>query len=153
MTDDIIAHVGIFGAAFVIGLVSSVIPVISAELFVATVVIATTQEPTRVIVLGTIVAVGQIAAKVPMYYGARGATRLAHPAPDGRLSRARRWIDRWRGSPVALTFVSGLTGVPPFYAVALLAGMLELPFGGFLAVGLVGRIIRFVTIGLVALSA
>jgi membrane protein YqaA with SNARE-associated domain len=153
VTDDIISHVGIYGAAFIIGLVSSAIPLISAEVFLATVVIATTQDPVRVIVLGTIVAVGQIAAKVPMYYGARGAIRLAHPAPDGRLARTRRWIERWRGSPIALTFVSALTGLPPFYAVALLAGMLELPFGGFLAVGLVGRVIRFATIGLVALSA
>jgi membrane protein YqaA with SNARE-associated domain len=153
MTDDIIAHVGIYGAAFVIGLVSSVVPLISAEVFVATIVIATTQDPVRVIVLGTIVAVGQIAAKVPMYYGARGATRLAHPSPDGRLARTRRWIERWRASPIAFTLVSAVTGIPPFYFVALLAGMLELPFGGFLAVGLVGRVVRFVAIGLLALSA
>jgi membrane protein YqaA with SNARE-associated domain len=153
MTDDIIAHVGIWGAAFIIGLVSSVIPFVSAEVFIASVVIATAQNPARVIVLCTIVAVGHIAAKVPMYYGARGATRLAHPKPDGRLARARRWIERWRASPVALTFVSALTGIPPFYAIALLAGMLELPFGGFLAVGLVGRIIRFSAVGLIALYA
>jgi membrane protein YqaA with SNARE-associated domain len=156
--DDIIAHVGIYGAAVVIGLVSSVLPIISAEVFVAGVVIALTRDPLQVVALGCLVAIGQVAAKVPMYYGSRGVSQLVRPTPGGRIARMLRWIetraiDRWREHPAALTFVSATLGIPPFYAIALVAGAIEIPFPGFLAVGLVGRIIRFVTIGVVALYA
>jgi membrane protein YqaA with SNARE-associated domain len=157
-TNDIIAHVGIYGAAFVIGLVSSVVPLISAEIFVAVTCVTVTRDPVDVAVLGVLVALGQIAMKLPMYYGSRGAGRLVRPDPAGRIARALRWIerkviDRWRAYPTALTFVSATTGIPPFYALVLLAGAVELPAVKFLTVGTIGRIIRFVGIGLSALYA
>nr|HEX4315272.1 hypothetical protein [Kofleriaceae bacterium] len=153
MTEDIIAHVGIYGAAIVIGMISSAVPIGGAEAFVATVVIAWTRDPWLVVLIGVLVAFGQIAAKVPMYYGARGATRLANPAPDGKLARVKRWVERWKNSPILLTMVSAITGVPPFYLLPLFAGMLELSLEMLLVVGFIGRVIRFVAIGLIALYA
>ena len=158
MTDanDIIAHVGIYGAAFVIGMISSIVPLISAEVFVAVTCVTVTRQPVDVAVVGVLVAIGQMVMKVPMYYGSRGAGKLVRPAPDGRIARALRWvertaIDRWRAYPTALTFVSASTGVPPFYALVLLAGAIEMPAIKFMTVGMIGRLIRFVTIGLGAL--
>jgi membrane protein YqaA with SNARE-associated domain len=131
---------------------------ISAEVFVAGVVLALDLDPLQIVALGCLVALGQIAAKIPIYYGSRNASQLVRPRPGSRLARMLHWIetrvlDRWREHPAALTFVSATTGIPPFYAIALVAGAIELPFAGFLGVGLVGRIIRFVAIGLIAYRA
>jgi membrane protein YqaA with SNARE-associated domain len=45
--------------------------------------------------------------------------------------------------PPALVFTSALTGLPPFYAVSVAAGMLGFRPGPFLAAGLAGRLLRF----------
>jgi membrane protein YqaA with SNARE-associated domain len=150
MGEAIVAQIGIYGAAFVIGLISSAVPIVSAEVFLATYV-AYAGGLGLAIVLALLVSVGQIVMKVPMYEAARGATRLAHPAPNGRLARAKARIERWKDKPFALTFVSAATGVPPFYFLALVAGILEMRFRTFLGVGLAGRVVRFVGIALIAL--
>lgn len=60
-------------------------------------------------------------------------------------------VERWQGKPLTLLFVSAVTGLPPFYVVSLLAGILEIRLKWFIAIGLIGRILRFVTIALATL--
>ena len=152
MVEEIAARIGIYGAAFVVGAISSVVPVIPAEIVLAGYV-AIAGNFWLAIVLGLLVATGQMLLKIPMYQAARGATRLTHPAPDGKLAKAKRWIEKWKDKPYALTFVSATVGFPPFYFLVLVAGILEMRFRTFVAVGYVGRVVRFVTIALVALYA
>jgi membrane protein YqaA with SNARE-associated domain len=152
MGEAIVAQVGIYGAAFVIGLISSAIPTVLAEVFLASYV-AYAGGLDRALVLALLVSIGQMIVKVPMYEAARGATKLTHPKPDGRLARAKARIEKWKDKPFALTFVSAVFGLPPFYLLVLLAGILEMRRRTFLAVGLAGRVIHFVGIALIALYA
>ena len=149
MVEEIAARIGIYGGAFVVGAISSVIPIVSAEIVLAGYVAAAGHFGLAV-ALGVLVATGQMLLKIPMYQAARGATRLTHPAPEGRLARAKRRIEKWKDKPLALTFVSATFGLPPFYFLVLVAGILEIKFRTFLAVGYTGRILRFVTIALIA---
>jgi len=42
--------------------------------------------------------------------------------------------------------VSAVAGVPPFYAVSFMCGVLRLPLAAFLAIGTAGRILRFAAV-------
>jgi len=152
MVEEIAARIGIYGAAFVVGAISSAIPVIPAE-FVLAGYVAVAGNFWLAIILGLLVATGQMLIKIPMYQAARGATKLTHPAPDGKLAKAKRWIERWKDKPFLLTFVSATVGLPPFYFLVLVAGILDMKFRTFLAVGYLGRVVRFVGIALIAFYA
>jgi len=49
----------------------------------------------------------------------------------------------------AVVFASALTGVPPFYAVSVAAGVVRFHFPRFLALALVGRVLRFTAVFLI----
>jgi membrane protein YqaA with SNARE-associated domain len=149
--DGLEASVGIYAASLIIGVLSGVIPIVNAELYLIGVVLLTGNLPAAVI-LGVIVAVGQMIAKIALYQAARGATNLGRNTKFGaKLEKARALVDRWQGKPITLLFLSATTGIPPFFIVSVLAGMLAIRIQTFVVVGLVGRILRFVTIALAAL--
>ena len=152
MVEEIAARIGIYGGAFVVGAISSAIPIISAEIILAGFVV-TAGNFWLAVALGVLVATGQMVMKIPMYQAVRGATRLTHPKADGKLARAKAWVERWKDKPFLLTFVSASVGIPPYYVLALLAGMLEMRFRTFIGVSYVGRVVRFVAVALIALQA
>ena len=153
MTDAIIGTLGIYGAMLVIGIVSGLVPFVSVEIcLVAAVAVA--GNLWLAVALGVLAAAGQMIAKVVLYQGARRAATLGgEPKPNSKLARAKAMIDRWKDKPLALTFISASVGLPPFYVVSLLAGLLGIRFRAFFALGMAGRTIRFVTVALVALYA
>ncbi|GAA1437127.1 hypothetical protein GCM10009616_38300 [Microlunatus lacustris] len=142
------------------GVLSAVLPFANAEAYVFTSQVSHSIDPVPV-ALG--IAVGQTIGKVLLFYGVRRGRNL----PGIRHRRAvlrhqpagptRAWFraalqallalvgqKRW-GLPI--TFVAAVVGVPPLYAVALLAGATRMRLGWFAAVVLAGRALRF---GLVA---
>jgi membrane protein YqaA with SNARE-associated domain len=149
--DSIEASVGIYLATLIVSVLSGLVPVINGELYlIAAILIA--KDPTIAIVLAVIVAVGQMIAKIGLYYAALGATRLGRSTRLGaKLERAQLLIERWRGKPLTLLFVSAVTGLPPFYLVSLAAGVVRIRFATFLLLGTVGRVIRFVALALIVL--
>lgn len=143
------------------GLVSAVVPVINAEAYVVASQVAAVAGAVPV-AIG--IAVGQTAGKVAMFYGvregrrlpalkARRAERRARPASPTRL-RWRALLDRLLqlvGDPrwgLPISFLAAFVGIPPLYAVALLAGATKMPGGWFAIVVLAGRLLRFVLIAL-----
>jgi membrane protein YqaA with SNARE-associated domain len=103
------------------------------------------------IILGVLVAAGQMIAKVGLYQAMRGAANAGKRTRLGdKIEKARAKIDRWRDKPLMITFVSAVVGLPPFFLVALVAGMLEVRFVAFVTLGMLGRTIRFVAIALIA---
>lgn len=52
-------------------------------------------------------------------------------------------------NPAALVLVSSTVGLPQFYVMSLVAGALRMNFTLFLAVGTVGRLLRFGTLVLI----
>lgn len=149
MIGSIEATVGIYGASFVIAILSGFIPLINAEIYLVAVSVSTQSLPLA-IALGFIVALGQMIAKVGIYKTARKASNLRLHEEGSKMARARKLMAKWEGKPHLLTFISATFGIPPFFIVSVVGGMLELPFVQFMTVGFIGRSIRFVTVAVVA---
>ncbi len=141
------------------GVLSAIIPLANAEAYVVASQMSRTAGPIAV-ALG--IAVGQTVGKVLLFLSVRRGRRSRfarhrraklrrQPAGPLRL-RARMLLaellalvgqKRW-GLPI--TFVAAVLGLPPLYAVALLAGATRMRLGYFAAVVLVGRAVRFVLV-------
>ncbi len=138
------------------GILSAIIPLASAEAYVFASQVSHSAEPLSVFIG---IAVGQTIGKVLLFYGVRRGkefrgirhrraalrARPAGPARSwfrGALSTLLSLVGqkRW-GLPV--TFVAAVVGVPPLYAVALLAGATRMRLGYFAVVVLAGRALRF----------
>lgn len=152
MTEAILQHCGIYGGMLIIGVISGLVPVVPAEIVLGAVVVIA-GNLWLAVALGVIVAAGQMVAKAVLYKGAARAARLGEPKPNGKLERAKKWIERWKDKPLGMTFVSGVFGLPPLLLVAPLAGVLGIRFRAFMACGMAGRTVRFVTVALIALYA
>jgi membrane protein YqaA with SNARE-associated domain len=143
------------------GLVSAIVPVINAEAYVVASQVTAVAGAVPVAVGITL---GQTAGKVAMFYAvregrqlpfvkARREERRARPASANRL-RWRAFLDRLLqlvGDPrwgLPITFLAAFVGVPPLYAVALLAGATRMNGGWFTVMVFAGRLIRFVLIAL-----
>ena len=142
------------------GVLSAIVPLANAEAYVFTSQVSHSIDPVPV-ALG--IAVGQTVGKVLLFYGVRRGKNL----PGIRHQRAalrRRPVGPARArlravlqtlldlvgkkrSGLPITFVAAFLGVPPLYAVALLAGATRMRIGWFAIVVLAGRVLRF---GLVA---
>lgn len=149
MIGSIEATVGIYGASFVVAILSGFIPIVNAELYLAAVALTTKSIPLA-LALGLIVAAGQMIAKVGIYKAALKASNLKTHEEDGKLAKARKVVAKWKGREHLLTFVSATVGIPPFLIVSVVAGILELPFIAFVTIGFIGRAIRFGTVAVVA---
>lgn len=146
--EDVAATTGIFLATLVAGGVSGLLPVFNSELYLVGVVLVV-GSPMSALVLAVLLAIGQVAAKAVLYAIARGASNLGRGRFAARLERARLHARRWRDKPYTVTFLSAVVGLPPFYLMALAAGVLEIRLARFLWIALVGRVIRFGAIGLI----
>ncbi|WP_375433503.1 hypothetical protein [uncultured Friedmanniella sp.] len=138
------------------GVLSALVPLANAEAYVFASQLARKAGPLSVIIG---VAVGQTIGKVLLFYGVRrgkefrGVRRhraVLRQQPVGpvrtRLRRVLAYLlllvgqKRW-GLPI--TFVAAVVGLPPLYAVALLAGATRMRLGYFAVVVLAGRLLRF----------
>lgn len=139
------------------GVVSAVVPVANAEAYVFASQVSQTAGPLPV-ALG--IAIGQTIGKVLLFYSVRRgkeyrgirhrrAALRSRPAGPTR-AQLRRLLQTLLGlvgekrSGLPITFVAALVGMPPLYAVALLAGATRMRVGYFAVVVLVGRALRFV---------
>lgn len=143
------------------GIVSAIVPVINAEAYV---VASQVTAVAGAVPVAIGVAIGQTAGKVAMFYGVRlgrelprvaekRAARRARPVGP-RLQRWRAFVDRLLnlvGDPrwgLPITFLAAFVGIPPLYAVALLAGATTINGVAFTLVVLAGRVLRFVLLAL-----
>jgi len=152
---DVLTLLGTIG----FGVLSAIIPLANAEAYVFTTQLSRTVDPVEV-ALG--IAVGQTIGKVLLFYGVRRGKNLpgirhrraalrSRPAGPAR-ARVRAVLQallalvgqkRW-GLPI--TFVAAVVGVPPLYAVALLAGATDMKLRYFASVVLIGRVTRFLLV-------
>jgi membrane protein YqaA with SNARE-associated domain len=150
LLDSIVAALGIYAGTLVVGVLSGLVPVINGEVFLVAVVLLT-GEVWPAIALALLVAVGQMIAKVMLWKMAASASEAGKDTRFGKkIAQARAKIEKWRDKPLAVTFISALTGLPPFYIVTLIAAALGVRFRTFLILGIIGRVVRFVVIALIA---
>lgn len=143
------------------GVVSALVPLINAEMYVFASQ-ATATGGTVPVAVG--VGIGQTVGKLLLFMGvrrgkefpfvrhqrAKARAREASPAALRFRSFVRKLLDlvgtkRW-GLPIVL--LAAVVGMPPLYAVALLAGATKMRVGWFAAVVLLGRVTRFVLVAL-----
>jgi membrane protein YqaA with SNARE-associated domain len=150
LLDSIVSALGIYAGTLVVGVLSGLVPIVNGEVFLVAMVLLTGQV-WPAIALALLVAIGQMIAKVILW---KMTSRASEAGKDTRLGRkleqARGKIEKWKEKPLAVTFISALTGLPPFYIVTLLAAALGVRFRTFLILGIIGRVVRFVVIALIA---
>ncbi|MGH4026796.1 MAG: hypothetical protein ACRDRV_19665 [Pseudonocardiaceae bacterium] len=154
-------------------LISALMPVVNAELYLVALVTQQPQLPWWLV--GLAAAAGQMLGKLVFYYAGRGSLRLpaqqwsirrlSRPWSTRRLSRPRRSADpdRWRRWSAWLTrlqqtcqarpvwtagvlLAAATVGLPPLATTAFVAGAARISPATFMVVGLVGRFVRFSTI-------
>ena len=139
------------------GVVSAIVPLANAETYVVT---SQVTELAGAVPIAIGVGIGQTIGKVLLFLGARQGREFAllrrrrADRPPRRVGPTRARLGallarllklvgqkRW-GLPIVL--LAAVVGVPPLYAVALLAGTTKMPVLGFALTVLVGRVTRFV---------
>lgn len=133
---------GIYAGTFVICFLSGVIPLINAEVYLVA-VSAVVGSPALVLTVTLLAALGQMVAKAVLALAARGTLSLPLGRYQAKLEAARTKVARWQEKPLLVTFASASLGLPPLYLTSLLVGVLGIRLWSFLAVGLVGRVLRF----------
>jgi membrane protein YqaA with SNARE-associated domain len=136
---------GTFLTTFAVCLVSAVIPIVNAELYL----LGASALAPRAFVPALIIAaaLGQMIGKGVMYYAGRGALTI-------RWARLQRLVasveERYRRTGAdrsalggSVIFLSAAVGFPPLYVVSIACGMFRVPFALFFTVGVIGRLVRF----------
>lgn len=140
------------GLTFGFSVVSALVPVFNAEVYLIGVAAKAPQLPWWL--LGLVAAAGQMLGKLVFYYAGRGSlqlpARLRRKSDKGREGRWSRWFTRFRETAqqrpywaFAVLLASATIGLPPYAAAAVLAGVAEVSLPVFLVSGFVGRAIRF----------
>ncbi len=140
------------------GVVSAVLPVANAEAYI---VASQVTALAGGVPIAVGVGMGQTVGKLLLFVGVRRGRQFAlfrrkherparPPRPIGArlrtlLTRLLELVGqkRW-GLPIVL--LAAVVGIPPLYAVALLAGATRMPVVGFALTVLVGRVTRFVLV-------
>lgn len=153
------AEIGLLVTSVGYGTLSAVVPIANAEAYVAASQVARAAGPLWVALgIGT----GQTIGKSLLFYGVRRGREFPLVRQHRAVARTRpvgpaqAWLrsglaqlltlvgrKRW-GLPI--TFVAAVVGLPPLYAVALLAGATTMRFGHFASIVFVGRVLRFLLV-------
>jgi membrane protein YqaA with SNARE-associated domain len=141
------------------GTISAIMPIVNAEAYVIASQVSAAAGPIPV-AIG--VGLGQTVGKVLLFLGVRRGRNFpfvkhrrqelrTQPVGPAR-ARLRSWLavllslvgqKRW-GLPIVL--LAAIVGLPPLYAVALLAGATKMRLVWFASLVLVGRVTRFVLV-------
>lgn len=143
------------------GVLSAIVPVINAEAYV---IASQVTAVAGAVPIAVGVAIGQTFGKVALFYAVRRGRELPalkRKRADRRTRPAGPKLLKWRafvarllalvGDPrwgLPITFVAAFVGLPPLYAVALLAGATTMRGLWFALVVLAGRLLRFVLVAL-----
>lgn len=119
----------------------ALIPAVNSE---AVILSATALAPWALAApLALVATVGQLSGKVLLYLAGRGLLRLPHGKVSARVDGVVARLQSRQGASGSLLFVSAFAGIPPFFVVSVACGVLKLSFTRFLALGFLGRLLRF----------
>jgi membrane protein YqaA with SNARE-associated domain len=150
VTTDLIESLGIYGGTYVVCLLAGLIPLINAEFFLVGLTLWAVQDPGRLVAVVLLASLGQMTAKIILYYAAYGMFELPRGRFKAKIEAARGRMEKWRDRPKYVLAISATVGLPPFYLVSLAAGALRIRLATFCAIGLVGRIVHFAVVVAIA---
>ncbi len=145
---------------------SALVPVLNAETYVVAAQVARPADPGIGLTMAAAVATGQAVGKVVLFLASRRGVQLAFlrrrrrstggTAPTGRNRQWRQQVDvvikkllalvsspRW-GIPIV--GLAAVFGIPPIYAVALIAGASRMRLAWFALTVWAGRVVRFLVL-------
>jgi membrane protein YqaA with SNARE-associated domain len=125
----------------VVCFVSGFLPLIHSETFLVSA--SALCPPSFILPMAASAAIGQMGAKVLLYFAGVGVMRLPLHRYHAKAAAARERFERRRGRTGTFLFASAVLGFPPFYAVSVMAGALRLDLVTFVLTGLAGRFVRF----------
>jgi membrane protein YqaA with SNARE-associated domain len=132
---------GYFVSSLGVGIVSGLVPFVNIEVYIAGMA-ALSKAPAASIIAST--TLGQMIAKAILYHVGRGAITMPWLLrAKEKIHKASESLHRHEKGADAVVLLSAITGFPPFYAVSVAAGMLNMSFWTFMAIGTFGRILRF----------
>jgi membrane protein YqaA with SNARE-associated domain len=138
---EIVGLVGIYAGTFLFCALSGIVPLFNAELFVL--FLGSTASHAQFPALILLAAFGQMSAKIVLYQAGRGVLKLPLGRGQAKIEALRARLSNKAGATGSVTFLSALTGLPSFYALSVMAGILGWPLSRYLALGVVGRILHF----------
>jgi membrane protein YqaA with SNARE-associated domain len=141
--DGYLARLGVPLGTFVYCVVSGLVPVFNAELFLVGIASFAPRESLPLV--AALAAAGQMLSKSGWYLAGSGVVRLPMRRHRTDVEALQARVAHWRSKDL-LVFLSAAVGLPPFFATSILAGSLRLPFARFVAAGFLGRLIRFGTV-------
>lgn len=153
MLDSLDAFGGIYVALFLFAILSGVFFLANAETALIAIGAKSTYAWPKLIVLAIIVALGQCVMHALLFQSGRGLAKAGakkRPRLEARLAKARELGAKWQKSELSLIALGATVGVPPQALIALLAGAIGIKFRTFVAIDIPGRILRFVTIVVIA---
>jgi membrane protein YqaA with SNARE-associated domain len=153
VTHDLLAMLGIYGGSFVVSIIAGLIPVVNTELFLVGLVRFGVDRPAQLPGIVIASAVGQMVAKVGLYYAGQELLELPRGRYRAKIETVRRKIEQWRTKPYLVYAISAVVGLPPLYLTVLAAGAMKIRFIPFLVIGLAGRLLRFSVIVALAWAA
>ncbi len=133
--------VGLHAATFVVCLVSGLVPIVNAEIYLLSVGALVPHE--QVLSLLAPAALGQVIAKSILYFAGTGALRLPRGKVMQKLEGVQKRIESSRFPAGVIVLLSAIIGLPPLYLVSIAAGVLRIRFVVFVAAALAGRLVRF----------
>jgi len=143
---------GLYAGAFLLAVVSGVFPLVSSEVFLIGIALSHTSTPSM-LVIAQLIAAGQTVSHSTLFQMARGVTTLGTKRGkkfEAKIERARTIVARWRGNVWLLLCSAATIGLPPMMLVSIAGGALDIRFRRFVTIGLLGRMLRFTAIALVA---
>lgn len=146
MLEQLVTSLGLYGGTLVVCFIAGLIPLVNAEIFLAGLSMWAVKSPGQLPAIVAMAAVGQMSAKVILYYAGLGMFELPTGKWRTRIERARGRLDKWREKPYFIYALSASVGLPPFYLVSLAAGALRINFTLFCIIGFIGRVLRFAVV-------
>ena len=135
-----VGTVTLYAVTFGLAFLSGVIPfLLSIELYLLAVAAFTDASAAAIVCLAT---AGQTCAKLVLYLVGKGALNFKWVKKSAASKAADAFAKR-PGSGLTVVAASAVAGVPPLYAVSLVAGTLRLPLVAFTLIIFAGRLVRF----------
>ncbi|HUS29994.1 MAG TPA: hypothetical protein VMZ53_15920 [Kofleriaceae bacterium] len=143
MTHDLLQTLGLYAGTLVVCFLAGIIPLINAEVYLVGISIWVVKRPEQLPAIIILAALGQMIAKVILYYAGMGMFELPTGKWKARIDRARGMLTRWEKQPYLVYAASASLGLPPLYLTTFAAGALKINFTLFCLIGFTGRVLRF----------
>lgn len=143
MTHDLLQTLGLYAGTLVVCFLAGLIPLINAEVFLVGVSIWVVKRPEQLPAIIILAALGQMFAKVILYYAGMGMFEMPTGRWKAKVEKARAYMTRWEQKPYFVYAASASLGLPPLYLTTFAAGAMKINFTLFCLIGFAGRLLRF----------